>query len=111
MAVIILEDTFPMDTKVAYLKALNNVFQELQIEKAKINSGNDSLWTLDVLMSVIQPEVKQLLTYACKNEAFFKYGDIRQLESTVFLSQCPEVLSQTDLGRSILELQEIYNNL
>lgn len=101
-----------MNIQVAYLRALNNVSQELKIEKEKIKSGGDSLWTLDALMSVVQPEFKLLMKYASKGEVYFKYGnDHRQLESTVFILSSINELAQTDLAKSIFEFQDLYNNL
>ena len=103
---------FSMNIQVTYLRALNNVTQELKIEKEKLRGGQDSLWTLDALMTVVQPEFKQLLIFASKGEVFFKYGsDHRQLESTVFILSSPEELSKTDLAKSILEFQDLYNSL
>ncbi|MCH5155840.1 MAG: hypothetical protein J1F69_04465 [Clostridiales bacterium] len=98
-----------MDIKIAYIRALDSVYQELKVEKEKINDGQDSLWTLDALMNVVQPEIKQLLVFAGKGEVYYKYGsNHRKLESAYFLEESPNELSQTDLGRSILELQDIY---
>ena len=101
-----------MDIKIAYLRALNNVSQELKIEKAKVQEGHDSLWTMDALMTIVQPEIKQLLIYASRGEVYFKYGDNhRTLESTYFISESALPLANTELGKSILDFQDIYNSL
>ena len=101
-----------MNIQVTYLRALNNVSQELKVEKEKVKSGAQSFWSMDALLHVVQPEFKTLMMYASRGEVYFQYGsNHRQLESTVFILNSMEALSQTDLAKSILEFQELYNNI
>ena len=101
-----------MNIQVTYLRALNNVSQELKVEKEKVKSGAQSFWTMDALLHVVQPEFKTLMMYASRGEVYFKYGsDHRQLESTVLILSSMQLLGQTDLAKSILEFQDLYDNI
>ena len=100
-----------MNVQVAYLKALNNVMRELKLEKERIAAGGDSPWTIDMLKTIVQPEMRELLFHASKMEAYYKYGDTyRELESTTLISNRLDLM-QTALGQCILSLQDIYGSL
>lgn len=98
-----------MPTKIEYMKALNQVWRELKLEKDNIAEGYDSPWPMSVLSDVVQPEIKEMLHNVGKGEIVFKYGEnLRKLQSTMLMEGAPDLL-QTDLGKSIIVLQGILD--
>ena len=81
-------------------------------EKKAILNGEISQWELYQIQKVIIPEMSELLFYAQKGEIYFKYGKKqRLLESTYLITDSFACLSQTQLGKSIIKLQEKYYGL
>ena len=61
----------------------------------------NSLWDKD-----------QLYNYFKSGKEFFKYGkNQRMLESTYLITDSMKNLKNTNLGKEILKLQNIYNNI
>lgn len=95
-----------------YINTLNKVLQEICNELERIANGANSPWSSSVLTDVIRPEIEELLDYADKGEVFFKYGKKqRLLQATYFMIDSLQPLFQTDLGKSLSVLQELYNHL
>ena len=81
-------------------------------EKNAILDGKISLWNLEQIQQVIVPEIGELLSYANNGRIYFKYGKKqRLLESSYLITDSLNDLSHTDLGKSILELQNLYYTL
>ena len=91
-----------------YVSLLRDVLEEAEKEKAK----PDSIWGKDLIDDVVVPEMKELLEYAEKEEAYFKYGKRQaRLVSTYFMFDSLEPRWNTILGSKILELQILYRKL
>ena len=72
----------------------------------------NSLWDKDQLIKVIKPEMEELYNYFKRGKKFFKYGkNQRMLESTYLITDSMKNLKNTNLGKEILKLQNIYNNI
>ena len=72
----------------------------------------NSLWDKDQLIKVIKPEMEELYDYFKSGKKFFKYGkNQRMLESTYLITDSMKNLKNTNLGKEILKLQNIYNNI
>ncbi len=109
---IAIKGSFDMNKITLYINTLNNVLQEIHNELERIATGADSPWSSGVLINVIRPEIEELLDYADKGQVFFKYGKKqRLLQSTYFMTDSLQPLFQTDLGKSLSVLQELYNHL
>ncbi len=75
-------------------------------------SDEHSLWDKDQLIKVIKPEMEELYDYFKSGKKFFKYGkNQRMLESTYLITDSLKNLKNTNLGKEILKLQNIYDNI
>ena len=73
-------------------------------------SDEHSLWDKDQLIKVIKPEMEELYDYFKSGKKFFKYGkNQRMLESTYLITDSLKNLKNTNLGKEILKLQNIYD--
>lgn len=71
-----------------------------------------SIWDKEQLLKVIKPEMEELYDYFKNGEIFFKYGkNQRMLESTYLITDSMKNLKNTILGKEILKLQNIYDNI
>lgn len=97
---------------VAYTLLLKEVLTEAACEQKRIEAGNSSEWSLTQLTTVITPEISELLHYAQMGKLFFKYGKKqRMLESTYLLLDSCDNLKVTQLGKKILELQDLHSRI
>ncbi len=96
------------------------IIGEAMIEQLKIVlfsieeelKNKDSIWDKNQLVSIVRPEIEELLYYFEKGKIFFKYGTKqRMLESTYIITDSLENLSNTRLGKEIIKLQETYSKL
>ena len=72
----------------------------------------NSLWNKEQLLKVIKPEMEELYKYFKIGKKFFKYGkNQRMLESTYLITDSMKNLKNTNLGKEILKLQDIYNKI
>lgn len=95
-----------------YTALLNEVLTEVAAEQKRIEAGYSSGWTLDQLNKVIIPEILELLYHAQMGELFFKYGQKqRMLESTYLLLDSCDNLNATQLGKKIIDLQDLYSKI
>ena len=95
-----------------YIKFLIAVLDCAEEEKKIILDGKTTHWNLEQIQNVIIPEIRELLSYANNGEIYFKYGKKqRLLESTYLITDSPNNLYLTDLGKSISDLQNFYNTL
>ena len=97
------------------LKQLINLSNEIiecaEAESVRIHSGHPSQWNVNQL-DVVRIEISEILSFALKGKVFFKYGkDQRMLESTYILTDSLSKITNTPLGRKIIELQELYNSI
>ena len=75
-------------------------------------SDENSLWDKEQLLKVIKPEIEELYDKFRSGIKFFKYGKKqRMLESTYLITDSIKNLENTNLGKEILKLQKIYNNI
>lgn len=75
-------------------------------------SNEHSLWDKDQLIKVIKPEMEELYDYFKSGKNFFKYGkNQRMLESTYLITDSLKNLKNTNLGKEILKLQNIYDKI
>lgn len=75
-------------------------------------SDEHSLWDKDQLIKVIKPEMEELYDYFKSGKKFFKYDkNQRMLESTYLITDSLKNLKNTNLGKEILKLQNIYDNI
>ena len=85
-------------------KVLSSIEKELKNDK--------SIWNKDQIVSIVRPEMEELLSYFEIGIVFFKYGKKqRMLSSTYIITDSISDLRNTDLGKDILKLQSIYNKL
>ena len=71
-----------------------------------------SIWDKEQLLKVIKPEMEELYDHFKNGEIFFKYGkNQRMLESTYLITDSIKNLKNTILGKEILKLQNIYDNI
>lgn len=72
----------------------------------------NSIWDKDQLTKVIKPEMEELYNYFKSGKKFFKYGkNQRMLQSTYLITDSIKNLKNTILGKEILKLQNMYNNI
>lgn len=96
----------------SFINLLISVIECAEKEKEKICNHEDSEWNYDQIQKVVLPELNELLSYANQNKLFFKYGKKqRQLESTYIITDSMKNLSNTILGKKVIELQEVYNKI
>ena len=75
-------------------------------------SDENSLWDKEQVLKVIKPEIEELYDKFRSGIKFFKYGKKqRMLESTYLITDSIKNLENTNLGKEILKLQKIYNNI
>ena len=85
-------------------KVLSSVKKELKNDK--------SIWDKDQIAFIIKPEIEELLSHFKVGTVFFKYGKKqRMLSSTYIITDSMKKLRNTNLGKDILKLQNIYNKL
>ena len=85
-------------------KVLDSIEKELK--------NNKSIWNKDMIVSIVRPEMEELLSHFEIGTIFFKYGKKqRMLSSTYIITDSMENLRNTNLGKDILKLQNIYNKL
>ena len=83
----------------------------LTVLEDEIKNG-DSVWSKQQLLSVVKPEIEELYQYFVSGKLFFKYGKKqRMLESTYIITESLKKLKDTNLGREIIKLQELYYKL
>lgn len=81
-------------------------------EKQRICNHEKSLWSFGQIQNIVLPELSGLLSHAKQGELYFKYGKKRRvLESTYIITDSIENLAGTELGKRILNLQDLYNSL
>lgn len=74
--------------------------------------SEDSIWEKQQLVSIIKPEIEELYNHFNNEKVFFKYGkNQRMLESTYIITDSMKNLKNTNLGKEIIKLQEMYNKL
>lgn len=96
----------------SFICLLTDTLDCAEKERDMILDGKRSLWDLDQIQKVIIPEITQLLSYANKDEIYFKHGKKqRLLESSYLITDSLHDLSHTVLGKSILNLQNFYDSL
>lgn len=77
-----------------------------------IHADKLSVWSAEQLSIVIIPEMSELLQYALKGKILHKYGKEQfLLESTYLMTDSLEQLSNSVLGKKLLEIQNLYNSL
>jgi hypothetical protein len=95
-----------------FICLLADVLDCAEKEKKAIINGEESLWNLEQIQSVITPEISELLLHANKGVIYFKYGKKqRLLESSYLITDSLSDLAHTILGKSILKLQKFYDDL
>ena len=88
-----------------------------QLEKILIIIENESLdknsfWGKGELLEVVKPEMEELYSHFKIGEKFFKYGKRqRMLVSTYIITDSLKPLTNTNLGKEILKLQDIYDKI
>lgn len=83
---------------------LNSIEEEIK--------SDNSIWDKGQLLSIVKPEIEELLKYFENGTIFFKYGKKRRmLASTYIITDSIRNLNNTNLGKDILKLQEVYNKL
>lgn len=90
------------------LEQLKIILTEIEKEIASENS----IWDKEQLVHVVKPEMEKLYSYFADGKVFFKYGKKqRMLESTYIITDSINSLMNTDLGKEIIKLQDMYNKL
>lgn len=85
-------------------RVLNSIEEEIKCE--------NTIWDKGQLISIVKPEVEELYNYFVNGKVFFKYGKKqRMLVSTYIITDSMKNLIDTNLGREIIKLQEMYNKL
>ena len=85
-------------------KVLKIIENEIQCE--------NSIWDKQQLVYIIKPEMEELYSYFANGRIFFKYGrNQRMLESTYIITDSMKNLKDTNVGKEIIKLQEIYNKM
>lgn len=85
-------------------KVLDSIEKELK--------NNKSIWNKDMIVSIVRPEMEELLSHFEAGTVFFKYSKKqRMLSSTYIITDSMKNLRNTNLGKDILKLQSIYNKL
>ena len=85
-------------------RVLNSIEEEIKYE--------NTIWDKGQLISIVKPEVEELYNYFVNGKVFFKYGKKqRMLVSTYIITDSMKNLIDTNLGREIIKLQEMYNKL
>ena len=94
----------------SFICLLIDILDCAEKEKRIILDGKMSQWSLEQIQKTIIPEISELLSYANNGRIYFKYGKKqRLLESSYLITDCLSDLSDTDLGKSILKLQNFYD--
>ena len=106
-----------MVDRVTRIELLYKDFMIEQLKKILIILDNEifdenCLWNKEQLLKVIKPEMEELYKYFKIGKKFFKYGkNQRMLESTYLITDSMKNLKNTNLGKEILKLQDIYNKI
>ena len=100
----------PERSKVEVLEELIALSEKvlLEIENEK---RNPTLWRLDALKDIVEPEMSEILKHAKNGEIFFKYNNQKLLESAYYMTDTADPLNSTKLGCSINKLQSAYFKL
>ena len=94
-----------------YKSLLTEVVDLAMMECERIKAGDKSAWRLSLLENVVLPEMGELLSHAEEGEYFFKWEKQRLLETTYYMTDSFERLSETPLGKKIHEFQTLYFTL
>lgn len=90
---------------------VEQLIKVLQILEFEMKSEN-SVWDKQQLIFVVKPEMEELYRHFANGRVFFKYGkEQRILESTYIITDSIRNLNNTNLGKEIIKLQEMYNRL
>lgn len=90
------------------LEQLKRVLNCIEDEIKSVNSN----WDKKQLISIVKPEMEELYNHFVNGRVFFKYGKKqRMLESTYIITDSIKNLKETILGKEIIKLQELYNNI
>ncbi len=90
---------------------VEQLIKVLKILEDEIKSEN-SACDRQQLILVVKPEMEELYNHFANGKVFFKYGKKqRMLESTYIITDSTRNLNNTNLGKEIIKLQEIYNRL
>lgn len=101
-----------MNKKANYVDVLKKIIMLTQAEISKVDNGEESPWTTTQLQHTVLPEISELLAHALEGRVFYKYGKSQKmLESSYMLTDSLKPLVQTELGKEISELQQLYNKL
>lgn len=88
------------------VEQLKIILTEIEKEIASVNS----IWDKEQLVHVVKPEMEKLYAYFADGKVFFKYGKKqRMLESTYIITDSINSLMNTDFGKEIIKLQDMYN--
>ena len=90
------------------VEQLKRILCVIDFEMNNIHSD----WQKEHLTKIVKPEMEELYAHLKNGEMFFKYGSKqRMLESTYLMTDSIKNLQDTNLGKEILKLQEMYNTL
>lgn len=93
-----------------FIGLLNCVIKCAEQEKSRICKNEESSWNYDQIQGVVLPEMNELLLHANQGNLYFKYGKKqRLLESTYIITDSMKDLTNTELGKKVMELQKMYN--
>ena len=101
-----------MQNMKCFVRLLEEIVELATSELESNVTDRVSIWSVELLKNVVIPEMCELLQHAQNGKVFHKYGKgQRLLESTYLMADSLERLSDSMLGRKILELQNMYNSL
>lgn len=90
---------------------VEQLIKVLKILEFEMKSEN-SVWDKQQLIFVVKPEIEELYSHFANGRVFFKYGKKqRMLESTYIITDSIRNLNNTNLGKEIIKLQEMYDSL
>ena len=84
------------------------------ITLAELELDNESSeWTKGELENIVLKEMRDLYEHFVKGEKYFKYGKRkpRMLESTYHMLDTFRPLSNTELGKAIFKLNDVYERI
>ena len=94
--------------KKIFARLLNEVIACALVE---VQSGESSMWDINIIENTILPEMRELLLYACKGIVLFTTEPSHgRLKSTEIIENSTKQLNDTELGRLILKVQKIYTS-
>lgn len=96
----------------SFINLLISVIECAEQEKGRICKNEDSQWNYDQIRKVVLPEMNELLSHANQGILYFKHGKKQRfLESTYIITDSMKDLTNTELGKKVIELQETYNSI